>query len=455
MRVWKLMGTVAVATSLVACGGGGSGISDASTPDTIDVSAASAMYEEYLSIKKELTKSTYETQTDYISRINNFAINNKSYSTIYNPTDVFNFYLEPQVNYDAESNEFWIKAPTSITLPVNPGTTELYGKQFSDGYFFNDVIIDDVQIKLNNTNLLFTPITRNIYSSVTKTSRPEDYYTVIKISNTDAEKISKGFRFELEFTMSLEQMQSAGVHCNGAYLTNCSVEIDVTTSKLKLKNIINNNYYNPQTTTDNSITESTTTFNLSKAWDNYVNTTYEKNASITGSAGFDTISGQATLTTSENSSDSFYNQTAKSKLIEIIGTINLPQEIITLNSTSTIYFDEDNSPLGRVSEQYHSIITVSNKFPVDAPIGSEGIFYSSNNYTDADHTTLDGTTTVTYRLESIDTETARLTLISTTQSYTEGVHKTTSSFTVAPDGSILIETELLEADGLSIMISYK
>ena len=199
---------------------------------------------------------------------------------------------------------------------------------------------------------------------------------------------------------------------------------------------------------------STDTYQLQKAYINYVNDSSSRSFSISGTSNGNILSGTGRVTSGTLASATFEGQSVLSKTEVVTGTVINAGTSIPLSNSQTLYVDSAYKIVGTDDSEY--IVVTSFSMPSDsAKVNSTGSFYLANRYTNSTKSSLIGTRTATYALEPDTSTTALLKFILVEKDSTGKTTSTgTSVFRVTPSGALTPISESDTTNSQAITITY-
>lgn len=202
-------------------------------------------------------------------------------------------------------------------------------------------------------------------------------------------------------------------------------------------------------------TASTDTYQLQKAYVNYVTDSSSRSFSISGVSSGDNLSGTGRSTSGTLGAATFEGQSVLSKTSVITGNIIRAGTSIPWSSSQTTYVDSAYRLIGRDGGSEYLVVT-SFSMPNDsAKVNATGSLFSATRYTNSTKSSVIGTRTATYALEPDTSSTALLNFI-IVEKDTNG--KTTSTgtsvFRVTPSGALTPISESDTTSSQTITIKY-
>jgi hypothetical protein len=201
---------------------------------------------------------------------------------------------------------------------------------------------------------------------------------------------------------------------------------------------------------------STETFQLQKAYVNYVIDSSSRSFSISGVSGGKSLSGTGRVTSGSLASATFEGQSVLAKTKVETGTEIIDGTSIPFSYSSTTYVDSAYKLVGGIGSEY--IVVTSFSMPSDlSKVNATGSFYSATRYTNSTKSSVIGTRTATYALEPDTASTALLKYILVNKDSSGNTTSTgTDVFRVTPSGALtpISESFTLTSSGETITITY-
>jgi hypothetical protein len=199
---------------------------------------------------------------------------------------------------------------------------------------------------------------------------------------------------------------------------------------------------------------STDTFQLQKAYVNYVTDSSSRSFNISGTSSGDSLSGSGRATAGTLASATFEGQPALAKTTVVSGTTIRAGTSIPWSSSGTTYVDSEYKLVGRDGDEY-TVITSFSMLSDSAKVNATGSFFSETIYTNATKSSVIGTRTATYALEPDTASTALLKFIFAEKD-TDGDTTSTDTFVfrVTPSGAITPISETSTSSNQTITITY-
>jgi len=180
------------------------------------------------------------------------------------------------------------------------------------------------------------------------------------------------------------------------------------------------------------------------------------NFTLSGTYSNAQASGSGTETDSALTSGTFegisgFQQTTNTSLTIIAGGVSTPS-----TSVSTSWFDTNYNPIGVTGDEYVVIDQPVGQLPVAAHVNDTGTWLTAKRYSDSTKATLNGTTTITYKLNADTATTALLSLIRVDKDNSGALISTeTQVYRITPTGSQTLLTDTLVETGTSLVFTYQ
>jgi hypothetical protein len=199
---------------------------------------------------------------------------------------------------------------------------------------------------------------------------------------------------------------------------------------------------------------STNTYQLQKAYVNYVTDSSSRGFTVSGTAGGDSLSGSGRVTSGALTAATFEGQSVLSKTSVITGNIIRAGTAIPWSSSQTTYVDSAHKLVGSIGDEY--IVANSFSMPSDAAkVNTTGSIFSATRYTNSTKSSVVGTRTATYALEPDTSSTALLKFVIVEKDTSGNTTSTgTSVFRVTPSGALTPISESDTTSSQTITISY-
>ncbi len=200
---------------LSSCGGGG----DDNGGDGKNLSKSPNLKTLFDQIQKEKIKDDFESTSDYQNRLYSFSQSLTGYHAT----------VEVHTSYDADLEELYLEFfPNSI----GEGEKD-YQTAFYSGY---------TELNIENANDVYVGEYRE---EIGFNGEPYDrkYYAILQMTPEEAKKIIGGFRVDLTFTFTSNQISESERNCVSAYFTNCTNNIYASIDDYRVYNIVDNQEY--------------------------------------------------------------------------------------------------------------------------------------------------------------------------------------------------------------------
>jgi hypothetical protein len=201
---------------------------------------------------------------------------------------------------------------------------------------------------------------------------------------------------------------------------------------------------------------STDTFQLQKAYVNYVTDSSSRSFSISGISSGKSLSGTGRVTSGSLASATFEGQSVLAKTQVVTGTRIEAGTSTPLSSSATTYVDSAYKLVGRTDTEY-MLVTSFSMLSDLSKVNATGSYYSAIRYTNSTKSSVIGTRTATYALEPDTASTALLKFILVDKDSNGNSTSTgTVSFRVTPSGALtpISETSTSTSSGETITITY-
>lgn len=221
----KLLPILFTSFALSACGGSGES-SEATSVNTApqntvkDLSKAPALKTLYTNIQDQQDQGEFEKTADYDTRLNQYVLSLTDYVVS----------KKVLTSYDADAEELYI-----YTLPYN----------FTEGENKANVVLYTgyTSLEFQNINDLYSTVTREVKSDLTGKYNTRNYYSIVSISPSEAEKIIDGFMVGYTIDFNVDQVLASKNHCISANYTQCINYVYANVVTYKVYNTVNGQEY--------------------------------------------------------------------------------------------------------------------------------------------------------------------------------------------------------------------
>jgi hypothetical protein len=199
---------------------------------------------------------------------------------------------------------------------------------------------------------------------------------------------------------------------------------------------------------------STDTFQLQRAYINYVTDSSSRSFNISGTSSGDSLSGTGRATAGTLGAATFEGLSALSKTTVVSGTTINGGTSTPFSSSQTTYVDSSYKLLGNDGNEY-TVVTSFSMLSDSTKVNATGSFYSATRYTNSTKSSVIGTRTATYALEPDTASTALLKFIIVDKDTSGNTTSTvTSVFRVTPPGALTPISESSTSSSQTITIAY-
>lgn len=200
---------------------------------------------------------------------------------------------------------------------------------------------------------------------------------------------------------------------------------------------------------------STKTFQLRKAWENYVKDSGSHAFKMSGTGAEEEISGSGVLTHSDLTPVIFEKGDAFQKVAAISGNLVVNGQAMSYALSDTWYYDRAYNLLGSKSEDGEYAVASDFKMPEVARLNDKGVLYTMKTYKDSTKSTVSGNITAYFVLEPETASTALFKIVEEKKDASGRFEaKTTETIRVTPDGKLTLVSQSAMTPEGTLTIAY-